>query len=352
MIVKLIDNKLQDDGFRVFDTEYENVKYYVKQENSCSNVIRVIDIKDSESMNHEQYLLQKQSIEEHLKQIGNDEIHQITWVLYTDEAKAEELVGDDYMCWLIDRTSYIMSNSGERVEDFYGYKKELSLFLGKSAALIKSGAVNELGSMMYSESEKKQREKIKKKKPVPVTILLVSVNIIFFITYIVIGEPFKESCQMSKPLVLGGEIYRLLSATFMHANFQHLFSNMVLLYVFGEALEPLVGSVKFGIIYFLTGILGNALSLGYELLSGAEYTSVGASGAVYGILGLYIFLALIKFKGISVPMRRLIFVVVFCIYSSLVEENIDFAAHIGGLVTGFLLAVLLCSVGGKRKHEG
>lgn len=91
----------------------------------------------------------------------------------------------------------------------------------------------------------------------------------------------------------------------------------------------------------LSGVIGNVTSFCYEMISGMRYTSVGASGAIYGIMGAVVLLALKKRSRLNVTGRRLFIAVAYCIYSSFAMPGIDYAAHIGGLVSGFLLSSIL-----------
>ncbi|MCR5799663.1 MAG: rhomboid family intramembrane serine protease [Lachnospiraceae bacterium] len=348
MIVDLVGKQLQNDGFEAVYTDFKGIVCYIRQEEQYANIIRIIDRDKTGPMDRDMYEAQKKALTE---SIAIPSFHLITWIFCEDIHEAYLVAGDDYMCWAIDRNTYRLCIDEKRVEDFYGYKGRLEAFLEKSEKLINSGNVKEIGDMMYSDAEKKKMEKVKRKKPAPVTICLIAINLIVFITYLAIKDPFIISYQMNKVYVEHGEYYRLFTAMFLHAGVMHLFSNMILLYVLGEALEPLTGSIKFGIIYIISGILGNLASYGYEVMSGKVYTSIGASGAVYGCLGLFVYLALRRYKGLNVPIGRIIFMLIYCIYSSFAEAHVDYAAHIGGLVAGFLLAVMLCSSEGGRKDE-
>ena len=172
-----------------------------------------------------------------------------------------------------------------------------------------------------------------------VSIAIISVNVIAFIAEMVFGEPFISLLHMDYEKVVGGEYYRLLTAMFLHEGAQHIISNMFLLYCLGDLVEIRLGAARFAVVYFVSGLLGNAASLCFEMLSGFRYMSLGASGAVYGVMGALICMAVKKTDGFDIPKRRLLLAVIYCVYSSFAMPNIDFAAHFGGLAAGFVITL-------------
>src|SRR5688572_30326636 len=155
------------------------------------------------------------------------------------------------------------------------------------------------------------------------------------------------------PLILGeGQYWRLLSAMFLHGNALHLLMNLIALFQLGSLYELMFGTKRFTIIYFVTGLVASLTSL--FIGSGP---SVGASGAVFGIVGAFIFSIRRSprwrheraAKGI---VSQLIFLVVANIAIALqfnaaaaAEKlgdvpQIDLAAHIGGLVAGLILGAV------------
>ena len=174
-----------------------------------------------------------------------------------------------------------------------------------------------------------------------VTLVIVAVNVIVFGLELVFGEPFVSLFEMDYARVAEGGYYRLFTALFLHSGAEHIISNMFLLYCLGDLVERRVGAVRFAVIYFVAGMVGNAISFGFEALSGFRYVSVGASGAVYGVMGALICMAVRRTEGFDIPGRRILLAVAYCIYSSFAMPNIDFAAHFGGLAAGFAAAAFM-----------
>lgn len=344
MIVKLLEKYMQDRGYFIGRTKYPEITEYLKEENSCINIIQVVDCKEGSLISNDQFLQQNVSILSSMKK----EVHIMNIVFYENLSDAISLVKDEYMCWLIDRQTFSIYDEDNRVEDFYGLRDELNRWLMETKTLLESGNLNAIREQLMNQQEKEVYEKKKLKKPSPVSVTLVIINTIIYLTYFVIGEPFIESGQMDSVLVSQGQIYRFLTAMFLHGGIQHLASNMILLYFMGEMVENKTGSVKYGIIYLISGLMGNVVSYTYELISGVQYVSVGASGAVYGIIGALIYLVLKKTEGLNIQINRLILMVAYCVYSSFATAHVDFAAHLGGLFFGFIITALLCPRGGKR----
>ena len=150
--------------------------------------------------------------------------------------------------------------------------------------------------------------------------------------------------------VLAGRQYgRILWAMFLHAGIEHLFNNMVILFFLGAMIEKATGHISFLVLYFLSGIGGNLCSLLAKLLQMDASASVGASGAIFGLDGVLLAWILLDRRSMpDVTPKRVILMIALSLYSGFTTQNIDNAAHVGGLVTGFLAGLVLC---GLRKHR-
>lgn len=150
-----------------------------------------------------------------------------------------------------------------------------------------------------------------------------------------------------------GQYYRLLSSMFLHGDIAHLINNMLLLFGIGTMLEKEIGHVTFTFVYLITGTIGGMASLFYKTVSGQWYVgSIGASGAVFGLIGVLLSLAF--FSGIHLPNvtpLKMVVVVVYSIYSGMGDPNIDNAAHAGGAMAGILAGLLLCIIIRIKKRK-
>lgn len=190
------------------------------------------------------------------------------------------------------------------------------------------------------------------RKPI-ITIILVSVNVLIFIWLSLFGMTedaayMLQHGAMYLPLVVEkGEYYRMFTCIFLHFGFQHLMNNMMMLFFLGSILEEELGWWRYGVLYIISGIGGNVLSALYDLRTGYYVVSTGASGAIFGIIGA-LFLIIIKNRGRigNLSGRGMLFMVACSLYHGFTSTGIDNMAHIGGIITGFLVAVVL-----YRKHD-
>lgn len=173
----------------------------------------------------------------------------------------------------------------------------------------------------------------------PVVSTLIAVNLILYVLTLLPGIGtilWKNGIQVNY-LVLTGEWWRIFSAIFLHAGFMHVLFNMFSLYLFGPELERIAGKARFTTIYLISGIVGNvATYLFYDI----SYASLGASGAVFGIFGA--FGALVYYTRRTMPMlRKLILpIIIISVIMTFLQSNVNIYAHLGGLVTGFLLGLV------------
>lgn len=180
--------------------------------------------------------------------------------------------------------------------------------------------------------------------------ILVAINVIVFLICTFSGNVLYNKGELDVISVLAGRQYgRILWAMFLHAGIEHLFNNMVILFFLGAMIEKAIGHISFLVLYFLSGIGGNLCSLLAKLLQMDASASVGASGAIFGLDGVLLAWILLDRRSMpDVMPKRVILMIALSLYSGFTTQNIDNAAHVGGLVTGFLAGLVLC---GLRKHR-
>lgn len=178
-----------------------------------------------------------------------------------------------------------------------------------------------------------------------VTLVLVLINVVCYIFPVLTGQHEKwldAGGNYWAAVFEQGEGYRLWTHMFLHINLGHLFNNMLTLCAFGLLLEPAEGHVKYAIIYLGAGFSSGILSFLVELIRMNHVNSIGASGAVFGLAGALLALALFrkdKVPGLSA--RRMVFLVAISLYSGFTTPKVDNIGHIGGLLAGFLLMIVI-----------
>ena len=180
-----------------------------------------------------------------------------------------------------------------------------------------------------------------------VTGVLIAANILYFLIVTIAG-PTESSDVLIRwgalytPYVEEGAYWRLFSCMFLHSGIRHLMNNMITLFALGSIVEKEIGRIKYALLYFLGGLAGSAAEYGLSLRSGEPVVAVGASGAVFAVMGGLIWILLAnkgKIHGITI--RRILLYVALSVYFGFASAGIANGAHIGGMAAGFLLALLL-----------
>lgn len=185
------------------------------------------------------------------------------------------------------------------------------------------------------------------------TIGFIAINILLFIISIFSGELLYHEGAFSLQYILKGrEWWRLITSMFLHVDLDHLMGNMLMLYLAGELVEKYIGKWKFAILYFLSGTAGSLLYAAYEFLTGNYADSIGASGAVFGVVGALLIIV-IHHKGHyeGITTGRMAFMIFYMGYMGLRTSNVNNAAHIGGLLCGMLLTVFYVQTENFRKER-
>lgn len=198
----------------------------------------------------------------------------------------------------------------------------------------------------------KNLEEIRKE---PATMALILINVLVFIAVEFTGTSqdawhvLEYGAAYTPYIIQNGEVYRLFTSMFLHFGIEHLVNNMLVLFVLGSRLERVIGKIRFLLIYLLGGIAGNVVSLLLELKTQEFSVSAGASGAVFAVMGAMIYVV-IRNKGWlgDLSMRQILVMAAFSLYFGFTSSGVDNAAHIGGLLAGFVLAVLFWYPSGSR----
>jgi membrane associated rhomboid family serine protease len=149
------------------------------------------------------------------------------------------------------------------------------------------------------------------------------------------SSQFFERFALWGPGVADGQYYRLVTGGFLHANLLHIGFNMYLLWILGQMLEPLLGSGRFAALYFTSLLWG---SFGALLLTPDAHT-VGASGAVFGLMGAAA--VELRARGINPFQTDIGMLIIFNLGLSFVLSGISIGGHIGGLIGGALAGMAL-----------
>ncbi len=174
-------------------------------------------------------------------------------------------------------------------------------------------------------------------KDAKITLSLVFLNIISFLVFN-LALPIQYLLffvQINRNIINNFEIWRLITPIFFHANELHLFSNSIALLIFGATVETnqKLSRLKFLLIYFISGFIGNLFSL---FLLPFDIKSLGASGAIFGLIGVTLIIVITDNRAL-LPFA-LLYIGYFIIASFM--PGINMWAHIFGLLAGLLLGYI------------
>ena len=198
------------------------------------------------------------------------------------------------------------------------------------------------------KKEKKLEKIFSPKKPV-VTYILIVLNLMVFLYGVLHGnDELINIFGNNYELVQNGEFYRLFTCMFVHADIMHILFNMIALYSIGPVVERYYGKSKFLLIYLVSGLLGSIFS---GVFMTADSISIGASGAIFGLLGsicyfTYYYRATLQgiLRGSIMP------VIIINLVIGFLSSSIDLSAHIGGLIGGILISMAI-GIGDKHRKS-
>lgn len=197
------------------------------------------------------------------------------------------------------------------------------------------------------KNEKKLAKIFSQKKPI-VTYALIVLNIMvyLFMTLYDLDGTYFYALANNYEFVQNGQIYRLLTSMFLHADIIHIGCNMYALYILGPQVERYYGKTKFLLIYLLSGILGSIFSC---VFMSADTISMGASGAIFGLLGSIAYFTYYYRATLQGLLRSQVLpVILLNLAIGFMVPGIDISGHIGGLIGGTLVSMAI-GIGDKGR---
>lgn len=206
--------------------------------------------------------------------------------------------------------------------------------------LVDRAFINELAKCLRFADNVKEEKALRKGSIVTITIIAINV-LMYVIASMLSGDFINSSDQVLlllgakvNELITGGEYYRLITSMFLHGGLIHILLNMYALYSIGPIVEKIYGPKKYIVIYFVSGILSSLLSY---IMSPAM--SIGASGAIFGLLGALLVYAYKMRKRIGKGLiKNIVTVIGINLFIGMTIPNIDNFAHVGGLIGGLVIS--------------
>lgn len=183
----------------------------------------------------------------------------------------------------------------------------------------------------------------------PATCILLAANVLVFLAEERAGGSARPDVALRfgaqyLPALRRGQWWRLAAAMFLHFGPVHLLCNMVSLYNLGPSLETAFGPFRCLLLYLLSGLAGNLLTWLRDLRIPRPAVSAGASGAIFGLLGAYLAFALLPSTRPFVDVFSTLSILALNLAYGFSAKSINMAAHLGGLLSGLLLALLFLLV--------
>ncbi len=240
----------------------------------------------------------------------------------------------------------------KNIKDIKKYEFVTSKFPDIDKILTEKEQGLELFMKLTTDINKKNKEDadkvdeiFSKKRPIITYALIISNIVMFIMTALAGGSIMNIDANLLYDF--GGlvtysnmsgasELYRLITSMFLHGDILHIIFNLYALYILGPQLESFFGKKKFFIIYLVSGIVGNLIAMA---TMPDNTVTIGASGAIFGLIGAFIFFGYhYRVYFGQVIKSQIIPILLLNLFLGLMVSNISLAGHIGGLIGGVLAA--------------
>jgi rhomboid protease GluP len=264
----------------------------------------------------------------------------------TDEKEVREYLSKSGLSFSLN--TIVLSN-GEYIRN-YGDNYSKVVIDRKNVRIVHCDqGLEGLGNVAVELLRKKEKNNMRN---CGITISLISINIIIYIISAIMSDNFWDISSSVLlilggkygPLINDGEWWRILTCNFLHGGLIHIGMNMYSLYAIGPQIEEIFGKIKYVIIYTVAGISSSLLS--YYLAPNT--LSIGASGAIFGLLGALLSFAIKEKDRINKgAITNIVVIVAINLYIGTTIPNIDNYAHLGGFLGG-IISSILCLLMAKK----
>ncbi len=348
-MVEKIQELLEAQGYLKIDSNVPFVRLYVQYDLSSAKVIQVLDCVDEIPITVEQYEVFCKKSKEHIIERGYESIDFLTLVVTPWTNEARKFVLNDDHCWIVDSRNMSVILFDNEPNDFYGLKSIIeSATVTRSTGYVEDYEEPTEGSYSGYYDSSRGQDRTFLQEITPVNTVFVVINVLVFFALSALGSTqdvefmLGHGAMFVPSVIEDGQVYRFFTCMFLHFGFMHLTGNMVVLMFLGDNVERAVGKVKYVLIYILGGMIGSTGSFLYALKYNPGIVSAGASGAIFALIGALLWLV-IRNKGRLEDMTtlRMCVLIAYALYNGITSENVDMAAHLFGLIGGFLVAVIL-----------
>ena len=172
----------------------------------------------------------------------------------------------------------------------------------------------------------------------PLTCCLVGVCVLVYLLEELAGGATNSATLLNLganygPFVRAGQWWRVFTAAFLHIGLTHLFLNMMVLYYLGRTIEELTGHLRMAVIYLVSILMGNLVSVAVQPVT----ISAGASTGIFGLFGAFLFMGseFRQYPALRGLARQYLILVIINLVYDVIAPGIDIFGHLGGQVGGF-----------------
>lgn len=369
----VVANVLRGEGYRYCQTNLAEAGIYYKYYQEGFHIVMAVDLSGGNRFSVQQY----RSMEEHAMdlfyhpqgRLGDFpdgfpvyHVEMLTLLIGGDSEVERKLCAECRNVWVYQPQSGRLLIYENQPGDFFGLRGALEQGAGTGGAGEMSRQGTGAGGWAetswqgtgaaYASAQNTAKNRLgilwKNIRAEYVTIALVVVNVITYLVLEWLGDTtngffMAEHGAMYPDFIrINHEWWRIITAGFLHFGAVHLVNNMVILYCMGSRLERVTGHLKYFLIYLVSLIGAGLLSYGMMLRTGDYAVSAGASGAIFGVIGGFLWIVILhrgRFEQITT--RGIMMMIVLTIYYGFSSAGIDNWGHIGGLLAGFAVTVIL-----------
>lgn len=340
---------LEREGFKKLSLSADGIDVYFTIENRYVNAILLADHTSGSSLSYHQYEDLSKKTSWKFYDGGNIDVHLLSIIVTDDLSLAREIARDDQLAWFWDVNTNTLVIDDGKAEDFYGMRSQFeNWILADYDPRIRST----LHDMVYDPKGKPYYQSIFDRSIVNHAIFVI--NALVFTCCILTGG--KIMVQLGDldyyKIFSDGQWYRMITSMFLHGDMTHITGNMLILYYVGDMVERAFGHLKYLGLYLFSGILANVVSLWFSYYTHDFTPSIGASGAIFGVVGAILWIAIRNHGQYEVlDVRKILFMIGYSLYSGFASTNVDNAAHVGGVIAGLLFAIIMYRRNPKKNDK-
>lgn len=357
MILKKIYISLANIGFNSIGINRDNISLFQYVQGEKTYIVAIYDCPSGLEYTSQQLSNIDKQITNYYGNKGYFNVNLLGIICTSNSAKTKEIATLSDNFWIVDTKTHQLIIYENQNDKFLFLKEQIEDILKEVKNKNIEDEQIELSQNYPNYVSAKSTKSIVNQYMTKWNTIIIIVNILIYIIMSIISRSkgnvnlvWSGALYWPK-IIYSSEFYRLFTYMFLHSSISHLANNMLVLFFLGDNLERAAGKLRFLLMYFGSGIIAGVISMSYNMYNDFNVISIGASGAIFGVVGAMVNIV-IRNKGRleNISTRQMVLFVVFSLYGGLTSQNIDNAAHIGGLISGFLIAAIIYRAPKGKKY--